>query len=233
MLNITNIFAGGHHSWLITDNIIPEKEDYEIPSPLEADNFSPTFQKSVDGSPKNLIPNISVKNNLGKNSQRNFNENLKFNLETLGNKINKNLNKVLLQVAYTDLKMSHRFIRFFIPHTSQFKDITYKDLYYMMNEFFTKDNSVIIFRLQDDNEMNFGNLPESVDAIFKDLKSNIKLLDINSNKKSFSLTIIYDINRNEKLSTLKSNIENVKSQNNILQKSIKKNICNIRQFILF
>lgn len=230
-MNITNISAGGHHSWLIVDNMMPEKEDYESPSPLGSGNFSPTFQKSVDGSPKTLKANASFninnlsRSNLNQTSQKQISNNLKFNLDMLHEKISRNNNKNILQVAYTDLKMSHRFIRFYISNNSPYKDVSYKDLNAMMNEYLMQDDCVVLYRLQDDSEVNFANLPPSLDAIFKDMKSNFKLLDVNTGKKSFSLTIVYDVNKNDRMSQLKVNIDTAKNQNNILTKNLKKSLC--------
>ena len=170
-LNITNIYAGGHHSWLVTDNITPEKDDFELPSPLGSGNFSPNFPKSQDNSPRvvkkdntsnkqinqnNLNNTNKLSNEANKNNSSKTLTNIKFNLDILNEKLNSSRNpKLMLQVAYSDLKMSHRFIRFSISNNSSYRDLSYKDLHEMISEFINKDPSVVLFRLQDDNEVDF------------------------------------------------------------------------------
>jgi alpha-tubulin suppressor-like RCC1 family protein len=38
--NITKLFAGGCHSWVVLDSIVPIKEDYRYPSPTGRENAS-------------------------------------------------------------------------------------------------------------------------------------------------------------------------------------------------
>jgi hypothetical protein len=167
MLNITNIYAGGHHSWLVTDNITPERIDFEIPSPLDLDNFS------AENSPKNknLSSNNITKVNLTntyvqpeKTQSSKINNNIKFNLDLLNEKLLKLNNRISLQVAYTDLKMVHRFVRFSITSN---KENIFKELNSAINDFYQDEPSVVLFRLQDDSEINFKNMNPSVDAFFK------------------------------------------------------------------
>lgn len=237
MLNITNIYAGGHHSWLIIDNISPERMDFEIPSPLDFDNFS------ADNSPKNKNSSSNNITKVNLNNLNNFNNiytqpekiqtskinnNIKFNLDLLNEKLMKLNNKVSLQVAYTDLKMVHRFVRFSITSN---KENIFKELNSAVSDFYQDDPCVVLFRLQDDSDVNFKNMNPSVDAFFKDFKTSLKLLDnINSgilNKKSFSLTIIYDYKKNESMSNLKNSIESIKIQNEILKRNFNKSLCKI------
>lgn len=55
--NMTNIFAGGHHSWFLVDILRPELSSYEIPSPL-AD------------SPRTSVDKTQTRNMLSKSSKR-------------------------------------------------------------------------------------------------------------------------------------------------------------------
>jgi hypothetical protein len=238
LLNVTNIYAGGHHSWLVIDSITPERNDFESPSPLGLDNFNANI-KSNENSPRNakskLINNNSSvqidKEKTNKNMQsttKKTNSNIKFNLDVLGDKLAKEENfKTFLHVAYTDLKMSHRFVRFTISKTSNFRDVTSKDLELMFNDYFKDDISVVLFRLQDDKEVNFNNLNPSFDMMIKDFKSDLKLLDMHFDKKSYSLTILYDPSKNQRMRELKGSIESVKKQNSVQNKYTVRNICKI------
>lgn len=220
-VNITQIFAGGHHSWLIVDNENPEKIDYDSPSPLISGNITPN--KSEISSPRhkdNSALDITKMNNTA--PKKLLNTNVRFNLDMIGDKLNNE--KYLLQVAYSDLKMSHRFIRFLITNNNyKFKDLSYKELNLMISDYFKNDNAVVLFRLQDDNEIvNMKN--PAMDTFFKDLKYNNKLLDT-SNKKSFSLVIVYDNAKNNQMTMLKNNIESIKAQNNTFKKHEIKSLC--------
>ena len=35
--NITKIFAGGNHSWVVIDDVVPVKDNYRVPSPTKTD----------------------------------------------------------------------------------------------------------------------------------------------------------------------------------------------------
>jgi hypothetical protein len=226
-MNISEISAGGHHSWIIVDDEYPERLDYDMPSPLASPSFTPTQHRSKENSPKNIKnpTNTNIKKNT---SYRNITSNIKFNLGILNEKIEKLNSKISLQVAYTDLKICHRFIRFFI---SKSKSINYKDLNTKISEYFSDDKSVLLFRLQDDNDIHIdpeNNLIPSMNMIFKEMRGNFKLLDLNSsNKSSYSLTIIYDYNKNESMSLLKNSIEDLKAKNNVLNNYRTKSICKL------
>ncbi len=100
--------------------------------------------RSVENSP-NHKQNLSVSiNNISKltgkiqtNTNRlNVNNNLKFNLELLTERIQKTNTKKCLQVVYTDLKKCHRFVRFFVNRS---KNVNYKELINLLNDFFKED----------------------------------------------------------------------------------------------
>lgn len=234
-LNITNIFAGGHHSWLTTDNITPEKENYEIPSPLNSGNFSPTMNRSKDVSPsrvggktvsntnlqQTVIPN-EVKRNINLEPQSKI-KSLKFDMEVLKEKINTNdLSKYYLQIIYTDLKLSHRFIRFVIHKNNK---ITFKELENRIAAFFNYDSSIVIYRLQDDSQiLNKGGNPSTLDTILKDLKMDLNYLMMDDKEKlSYTLNIVYDVTKNKQMAALLEEINNLNKNN--LAKPKERNIC--------
>jgi hypothetical protein len=233
MLSINKIYAGGHHSWILTDNQTPERLKWEMPSPLNPGNFSPK-DKSFTSSPKNnlsntdlikLNPNNQSFSNLNNQQKGNttkkkeLNSNIKFNLEMLNEKYqSQNLQdtKSLLQIAYSDLKMSHRFVRFSISDKSKYRDVSYKELNNMIKEYINSDPCVVLFRLQDDSEVVNLNSNIAMDALFKDLKKEFKGLNLEGNKVTYSLTIIYDVMKNNKFVNLLENIEVIKTQNNLI-----------------
>jgi hypothetical protein len=147
-------------------------------------------------------------------------------MDLIGDKFAKEENlKTFLHVAYTDLKMCHRFVRFSISKTSNFRDVSNKDLEIMFNDYFKDDPGVTLFRLQDDKEVNFNNLSPSFDMMIQDFKSDLKILNMHFDKKSYSLTILYDPFKNQRMRDLKSNIESVKKQNDVQNKYVVKSIC--------
>jgi hypothetical protein len=239
MLNIKNINSGGHHSWIIIDEEHPERIDYEDPTPLSSPNFTPNNMRSIENSPKtklNVSMSINNNNNISKQTgtvrlpitnRPPTNTNLKFNLEYLTEKIDKATNKKNLQVVYTDLKKCHRFVRFFVNKN---KNINYKDLNNMMADYFKYDKSVVLFRLQADDEINLieeGEQMTRMNMIFREIKSDFKVLDLNSSGKlSYSLTIIYDLEKNNKMSSLRKNIEDLKLKNNVMNTLKNRSICN-------
>lgn len=141
-------------------------------------------------------------------------EKMKLNMDVLAEKYNGE--RVFLQVAYTDLKMSHRFIRFSLSH--KYKDISNRDLNKKIADYLKKENCVEFFRLQDDSEvLSFNNF--GIASLYKDIKNSFKLLDV-SKKINYSLCIVYDLNKIPQILNLKSNLEGIKSK-----KAESKSIC--------
>ena len=83
-MNVKDIFAGGHHSWCITDSVEPVKESLEIPQPLEPPNYSAqrknsniSFNSNIDENNENY--NKKRKNSNYSNPNYNYNDNYKRN----------------------------------------------------------------------------------------------------------------------------------------------------------
>lgn len=239
-LNISKISAGGHHSWIIVDAKSPEKPELQSPSPIGSGGNTPP---SGGQSPKNIV-NLNNNNNaLVNNENRNvlnskskLDQKLRFDLDLLAGKF-VNRERFILQVAYSDLRICHRFVRFAIPQGSRFKDISYRDLNSLMQNYFKSDRGVISFRLQDDSEVNFKNSSGSaniaLDVISKEVRNNFKL---NLNKKYFySVVVVYDYTKNQDFLALKRNIEEVRLKENIsssLNKSLNQSLCKIILFFI-
>lgn len=233
MLNIKQIFSGGHHSWIVIDEENPEKKDFENPSPLSSPNFTPRVGRSVENSPRPNKQNVSIiGNTISKQPIKmpipslNNNFNVKFNLDLLSEKIEKLSMKNSLHVVYTDLNRCHRFVRFFVKKK---KLVSQNELNSMIADYFKDDKSVILHRLQADDEINLnedGNHNSRMDTIFREIKSDFKTLNFNSGvKKSFSLTIIYDNETNDNMSLIKKNIEELRLKNNVLNNHKNRSMC--------
>lgn len=216
-LNISNIGAGGHHTWIILgktnfilDTINPIKRDYHSPSPIVSGTGSP--KKSNTPSPKHI--NQTDMTNKSKLQESSFQqqskparkEKIKLNMDLLSEK--NPCDKVFLQVAFTDLKMSHRFLRFTL--CSKFKDITLRDLTKKISDYLKKDQCVEFFRLQDDSDvLNFTD--HGLTSLYKDIKNSFKLLEM-SKKLNYSLCIVYDLNKIPQILNIKCDLENRKKR---------------------
>lgn len=120
--------------------------------------------------------------------------------------------------------MSHRFVRFSVKKQYVTNDNIFKELNSSVNNYLSENPFISVYRLQDDNEVDFKKMNPSVETFFKEFKSSLKTLDTN-NKRSFSLMMVFDVNKNEKMINLKSNIENIKINNEIFKKHSNKTIC--------
>ena len=114
---------------------------------------------------------------------------LKFSMDLLGEKLLNSYNQNLMQVCYTDLKLSHRFVRFALnpKHGSK---LSHSSLTNLINDYLQGDSGVSYFRLQNDNEVtSFNN--EALESMYGEMKGQtLKMLDLHK-KNNFSLTIVY------------------------------------------
>jgi hypothetical protein len=89
--NIYKVFAGGNHSWVVLDDIIPVREKYRPPSPL------PERPPSLSQSPR-----ARSKSRSSKSATR------KYNIAPKSNESN-----FFVDLTYSpDSNMVHRFINF-------------------------------------------------------------------------------------------------------------------------
>jgi hypothetical protein len=255
-MNVVDIFAGGHHSWCLIDNIYPIKNNFEKPLPLKKANFNfninsvsnisdnnnvgnkngkrrKSFQSNKSGSSyksdvkidfeknnkndnfqnqklKELFPNENDISNEKKLFELNNQNNNLFNLNSLNNNLKSMiLGKIQLQIAYTDLSYSHRFIRFEISKINRNYNLTFDELNIKFQNYFNKDKSYILFRLQNDNEVlnNFDkNTSPILELLFNEMKNFQIYSQIDENKKYYTLSMIYDYNKNTLISQLKDNL---------------------------
>lgn len=169
----------------------------------------------------NSINNNDIQNNILEEPIKNNNnkkENKKKNLIYIQQKKNGNLSnlklfpnsKIQLQVIYTSLSLSHRFIRFDISNTNKYYQADYNTLYNLIKNYLSLDKGNIGFKLQNDNEvLKSGNIAvnSNLESIMKDMK-NAGMLNLSKRDKiSYTIAIIYDYKQNEITKQLYESIE--------------------------
>jgi len=130
-------------------------------------------------------------------------------LNLLNSKIFEN-SQIQLQVIYSSLNLSHRFIRFEISNTNKYYKADYNTIYNLIRNYLSSDKGNISFKIQNDNEvLKSGNLaPNSnLESIMKDMK-NAGLLNLTKKDKiSYTINIVYDYKQNEIMKKLYESIE--------------------------
>jgi hypothetical protein len=110
------------------------------------------------------------------------------------------ISKLCLQVIYSELNLSHRFIRFSISNTNKYYKYDFKTLKNMIMKYLSFDRGNINFRFQDDREV-FKDDQKSTDPIIdnllKEMINNGLFNSENKNKITFTIAIVYDYSRNE------------------------------------
>ena len=169
----------------------------------------------------NSINNNDIQNNKLEEPIKNNNnkkENKKKNLIYIQQKKNGNLSnlklfpnsKIQLQVIYTSLSLSHRFIRFDISNTNKYYQTDYNTLYNLIKNYLSLDKGNIGFKLQNDNDvLKSGNIAvnSNLESIMKDMK-NAGMLNLSKRDKiSYTIAIIYDYKQNEITKQLYESIE--------------------------
>ena len=165
-------------------------------------NSRPMSRKSNNSNPQNSRKNIPNDNNNQKNNLPVSNNNLFYRYS---NQIN--LCKVQLQILYSELKLSHRFIRFEISNTNKYYNLDFNSIKNMIYNYLSKDRCNVNYKIQNDKEAE-KNPSSMVDNLFKEMK-NLGLLNSNEfGKKSYTIGIVYDYSKNEILKKLKEECDN-------------------------
>ena len=113
-----------------------------------------------------------------------------------------NQNRIQLQLIYTELNLSHRFIRFEISDTNKYYKLDYKSMNNMIRRYLSLDKGNISFYLQDDREAVKGGkkpLNPMVDTLMKEMMNTGLFNSENRNKVSYTIAIVYDYNKNPML----------------------------------
>ena len=208
----------------INDYIQKDKEPLDINIfPIQKENFDYNIPKKInnkESEDNNIIKNNLIINKL--NDNYNFNDSIDNEEEDKNQKdklINnsiymRNINKnninydCELKIIYTDLDLSHRFIRFQ-------SSIDYNKLNNIIkNKFINKDIGNISFQFQRDDEIekNHSITPE-INLIFNEMK-NKNLINLEKLSNSYTLGIVYDYNKNDEIKEYKKKFE----LNNIKEK---------------
>ena len=177
---------------------------------INEDDYIKNNFNDIPNKKENIIEPI-INNNYSQNNQKiipkNFDKEKEFNL--LNMKLYDS-SQIYLQVIYTSLNLSHRFIRFEISNTNKYYKADYNTIYNLIKEYLLLDNGNISFKLQNDNEvLKSGNIaPNSnIESIIKDMK-NAGMLNLSKkNKMSYTIAITYDYKQNEIMKKLYETIE--------------------------
>ena len=113
---------------------------------------------------------------------------------------NINQNKIQLQVVYSELNLSHRFIRFSISKTNKFYKLDFKSINNMISKYLSFDKGNVSFKLQDDREVikeGKKAINPMMDNLLKEMRDTGLFNTENKNKITYTLAIVYDYNKNE------------------------------------
>ena len=171
-------------------------------------NFNNIDNNNIDN---NNILEEPIKNKSKDKNIEKISKTIKKNEESNLPKINLFYNsKILLQVIYTSLNLSHRFIRFEISNTNKYFKADYNSMHNLIKNYLLTDKGNISFKLQNDNEiLKSGNIAvnPTLESIMKDMK-NAGLLNLTKkNKISYTINITYDYKQNEVMKKLYESIE--------------------------
>ena len=190
--------------------------DKEINNDNEIINEDDYLRNNFNSINKNDIQNNILEEPIKNNNNKK--DNKKKNLIYIQQKKNGNLSnlklfpysKIQLQVIYTSLSLSHRFIRFDISNTNKYYQTDYNTLYNLIKNYLSLDKGNIGFKLQNDNEvLKSGNIAvnSNLESIMKDMK-NAGMLNLSKRDKiSYTIAIIYDYKQNEITKQLYESIE--------------------------
>ena len=145
----------------------------------------------------------SYNNNYNNSSKGNFQKNNMYsskNNDSLLYLQYLNQNKIQLQVIYSELNLSHRFIRFEISNTNKYYKLDFQSINNMIKKYLSFDKGNINFKLQDDREVFKDDkkvINPMMDNLLKEMRNTGLFNTENKNKISYTLAIIYDYNKND------------------------------------
>ena len=169
-------------------------------------DFSNSNQNKKSGKIPYNNSNYNYNNNDNYNYNNSYNNNYPKNRNDFSNNtlsyLNQlNQNRIKLQLIYTELNLSHRFIRFEISNTNKYYKLDYKSINNMIRKYLSLDKGNISFYLQDDREAVKGGkkpINPMMDNLMKEML-NTGLFNSERNKVSYTIAIVYDYNKNEML----------------------------------
>ena len=184
-------------------------------------NFN-DFSNTNQNKKSSKIPYNNSNNNYN-NNNNNYNNNYQkirndFGNNTLSYLKKINYNRIQLQLIYTELNLSHRFIRFEISNTNKYYKLDYKAMNNMIRKYLSLDKGNISFYLQDDREAVKGGkkpINPMVDKLMKEMVNTGLFNSENKNKISYTIAIVYDYNKNEMLGKLYEEMKENHTSKNI------------------
>ena len=157
--------------------------------------------------------NNSGKNNYPKNKYNFFDD----NNDALLYLKRMNRNKIQLQLIYSELNLSHRFIRFEISSTNKYYKLDFNSINNMMKKYLSLDKGNISFYLQDDREVVKGGkkpINPMMDNLLKEMRDTGLFNSENRNRISYTIAIVYDYTKNDMLRQIYEEIrENYNDKN--------------------
>ncbi|CAG9327791.1 unnamed protein product [Blepharisma stoltei] len=132
---VERIYAGGNHSWALLDPAEPIRADYEPPSPLPAE-MSLLDISRVPSPPPSIQQRSGTPDSLNRSMR----------LEGSFQKP-----ETLLQIAYSDIQYSHRFIRFMLKETSL--EVGKAKAEEFVHEMYMSELGVLYHRIQEDDDI--------------------------------------------------------------------------------
>ena len=194
-LNVNNIEKKKDNYFINKNEIMNKDSIIEKKSHIDDEFNNCNFDEDEEQEGNNnLIHNI-----IPKNKMNSITMNINYN------------NNYELKIIYTDLNLSHRFIRFQ-------SSIDYDQLNNIIKKnFIEKDigNTSFHFQRDDEIEKNSSITPE-INLIFNKMK-NENLINLDQLSNSYTLGIVYDYNKNNEIKQYKNKIVN----NNIKKKENK------------
>ena len=151
---------------------------------------------------KNIPNNNNIYNNNNSKKNKNYDIFSKKNNDSLLYLKNINKNKIQLQVIFSELNLSHRFIRFTISSTNKYYKLDFKSLNNMISKYLSFDKGNISFKLQDDREVLKGGkkaINPMMDNLLKEMKDSGLFNTENKNKINYTIAIVYDYNKSSML----------------------------------
>ena len=192
----------------VEDNENEENKDNGNDNENEEENMSIQNQNKTNSISSNNINDYITKKRPPNKHLSTF-----VNYEMLLNNLSKISNdKLQLQIIYTDLKHSHRFVYFEIPKENKYFNTPLKDIDSLFQTYFSKDKANITYRLEDDRTMykSLSNPNQQtisiIKILYKELLNFQILINDETNIRQFSLAIVYDYSLNPKIKQLQNTI---------------------------
>ena len=210
--NINNNLSNNNINNENIDNINKEyiNEDDYIRNNFNSNKNNENIQTSINDINNNINNDNNISKNIYDDKQKKYSNIQQKNIINISNFKLLKQNKIQLQVIYTSLNLSHRFIRFEISNTNKYYQIDNNSIYNLVKKYLSSDKGNIYFKLQNDNEIfKSGNIAPNqiMESIMKDMRNNGMFNLTKKNKISYTIVITYDYRQNEIMKKLYESME--------------------------